>query len=52
MAGDIAEDIKKPSYHQIVSTYASLFGPNDDQTTVTNEQREKRQQNAAQGTDQ
>ena len=43
---------KEPSYHHIVSTYASRFGPNDDQATVTDGQREVRQQTAAEGADQ
>lgn len=40
------------SFNQIVSRYNSRFGPEDDQTTVTEEQRRVRQQTAADGADQ
>lgn len=43
---------KKEDYNAITSTYASRFGRNDDQTTVTDAERRKRQETAAQRTDQ
>jgi hypothetical protein len=43
---------KPKTYHEITSAYAARFGRNDDQTTVTDEQRQMRQQTAAEGADQ
>jgi sterol 24-C-methyltransferase len=43
---------KKEDYNAITSTYASRFGPNNDQLTVTDAERRKRQETAAEGTDQ
>ena len=50
-----AEEAGKPppkSFYNITSTYAARFGKNDDQTTVTDEQRQVHQETAAEGTDQ
>ncbi|KAI9874911.1 MAG: hypothetical protein M1823_007584, partial [Watsoniomyces obsoletus] len=40
------------SFHDITSTYAARFGKNDDQGKVTDEERQARQETAAEGANQ
>lgn len=42
---------KEEGFAQIVSSYTSRFGKDDDQTAVTEAERKKRQQNAAEVAD-
>ena len=50
--GASAVQSDEAGFKKIVSTYQARFGPNDDQTTVTEAQRKRRQLTAAKGTDQ
>ena len=43
---------KPQTFHDLTSTYASRFGKNDDQSNVTDEERQFRTQTAAEGSEQ